>query len=105
MTWHPRLDLVSRRCPAPWCASYFSSSSYRFLSVVLELGDILARVAFLPNESYAGRADNILHRVIMPTSSTYSPGFLRPGAFLVGTPTFKVRSSCSPDDGCRTTSL
>lgn len=62
-------------------------------------------MAFLPNESYAGQADNILHRVIMPASSTYSPGFLRPGAFLTGTLTFKVRSYCSPDDGRRTTSL
>lgn len=83
----------------------FSPSSHRLLIVVLGSDGILARVAFLPNESYAGRADNILHRVIMPTSSTYSPGFLRPGAFLVGTPTFKVRSSCSPDYGHRTTSL
>src|ERR671916_2247428 len=77
MTPHPhRPGPASRRCSAAASspayfretprgnrllgANPFSRFSNRFLSLLLESGGILALVAFLPNESYAGRADEVL---------------------------------------------
>jgi hypothetical protein len=73
--------------PDSLAASSFSPFSNRSLIVVLESGSILARVALLPNESYAGRADNVLNTGTIPTGSTHPPGSLRPGTFLIGTST------------------
>ena len=70
-------------------ASSFSPFSNRSLIVVLESGSILARVALLPNESYAGRADNVLNTGTIPTGSTHPPGSLCPGTFLIDKPVFK----------------
>src|ERR687898_3425484 len=104
MTSHPhRPGLASRRCsaaassPAPFRetlrgngllgANPFSRFSNRILSLLLESGGILALVAFLPNESYAGRADEVLMGPL-PISPTYPPGFLRPGTSFIEVPDF-----------------
>jgi hypothetical protein len=99
MRRHPRPGLVSRDAPplpiSSWTlesplesilligAGSLTSSSHHSLSVFLISDSILARVAFLPNESYAGRADIVLHTFIIPASPIYPPGFLRPGIFLI----------------------
>src|SRR5918998_5521429 len=115
MTTHPHSPgLASRRCsaaassPAPFRetlrgngllgANPFSRFSNRFLSLLLESGGILALVAFLPNESYAGRADEVL---MGPSSRSALPirrGFCAPAPSLSTYPTLSTyspsRKSC-----------
>ncbi len=67
-------------------ADSFSPFSYDSLNKVLDSSGKITRVAFLPNESYAGRADNVLHTVIIPSSPTHPPGSPHPGTSLAGAP-------------------
>jgi hypothetical protein len=71
--------------PDLWADS-FSPFSYGSLNKVLDSSGKITRVAFLPNESYAGRADNVLHTVIIPSSPTHPPGSPHPGTSLAGAP-------------------
>ena len=91
------LDETRLQIPAPWGrrvnrgnptsgTDSFSPFSYGSLNKVLDSSGKITRVAFLPNESYAGRADNVLHTVIIPSSPTHPPGSSHPGTSLVGTP-------------------
>jgi hypothetical protein len=65
-------------------SSYFSSFSYLCLNLVLESSSILSRVAFLPNESYSGRADNDSPYDHHPDQPYPSAGVSAPRHLLAG---------------------
>jgi hypothetical protein len=77
----------------------FSPFSYHSLSAILESGDILPQVAFLPNESYAGRVPNTITRMNLTDQHAYPPGFLRPGTFWSIYPASRDGCSSSPATG------
>src|ERR671916_2830308 len=103
MTPHPhRTGLASRRCSAAASspasfretlrgngllgADPFSRFSNRFLSLLLESGGILTLVAFLPNESYAGRTDKVLMRSPSRPALPIRRGFCAPARSVSASP-------------------
>src|SRR3712207_5454787 len=72
----------------------FSPFSNRSLSLLLESGGILTIVAFLPNESYAGRTDKVLMRSPSRPALPIRRGFCAPAPFLS---TYPISRKSCPD--------